>query len=78
MSHIYTLNKIVNSNHIDLSGYIPLSDAEKYRLYDEYPKDVVDSILERDFLDVNVVNDLTIMNQHEDIVKPKWRDYDIV
>lgn len=77
-SNIYSLNKTVTQNHINLSEYIPLPDKERKRLYDEYPTEIVESILERDYLDSDLVNTLSIMNQHENVVKPKWRDYDNV
>ena len=76
-SNVYTLNKTVNSNHINLGNYIPLPKKNRDRLYSEYPKEIVDKILERDFLDVNVVNTVNIMNQHDKVVRPKWEDFDV-
>ncbi|MBP3225322.1 MAG: hypothetical protein J6M08_00090 [Methanobrevibacter sp.] len=76
-SNIYTLNKMVNSNHIDLSEYIPLSDNSRARLCEEYPEEIVREVLKRDFLDATIVDTVNIMNQHENVVRPKWCDYDI-
>lgn len=75
-SNIYALNKTVNSNHINLSEYIPLSKKNRERLYAEYPSEIIDEILKHDFLDENVVNTVNIMNQHDDVSRPKWCDYD--
>lgn len=75
-SNIYALNKAVNSNHIDLSKYIPLPEKNRSRLYEEYPKEIVDDLLEHDFLDVDLVNSVSIMNQHSEVIKPKWCEYD--
>ena len=77
-SNIYALNKSVKTTPIDLTQYIPLPENNKKRLYDEYPEEIVDDVLERDVIDMDLVNTISIMNQHEDIVMPKWCKYDNV
>ena len=76
-SNIYALNKVVNQSQVNLSEYIPLGEKERDRLYNEYPAEIVDDVLKRDFIDVELANTVNIMNQHENVIMPKWCKYDI-